>query len=631
MTPTSVPIALRAFAVPIEDKSPRRRTRHELTAIEPFAWPPVLVLDTETTTDATQELLFGSYGLYTWQPTGQLACVEEGLFYADDLAQRDPAAFAVLKRYRRTHRASVAAGGQPKLQFFTRHAFIDQLLKAATEANALVVGFNLPFDLTRLAVHAGAARHPVFYGGFSLELGQWIHDGVAQPHAYRPRVLLKTIDSKRALMGLSGIKGAGPKKKHPGWPFLDLRTLAFALTGRAMSLKSAGEYFAASIRKVDSPEHGMITPEYVDYCRQDVRATASLLECLRREFDRHPIPLAPTAAFSPASLGKGYLAAAGIQAPMQQFAALPPTVHGIAMTAYYGGRAEARIRNAPAPIRLVDFLSMYTTVNALMGMWELLTAQSITVEDATKEVRALVEHVTAEAVLDPSFWPALRCFVLVEPDDDILPLRAWYDPAQGTPGIGVNHVTAEGALWWAGPDVVGSALLTGRAPRIRHAIRLVPHGRQDTLRPVALRGEILIDPRTEDLFRRVIEARARVKQDQGRSPEEREALQKALKILANSTGYGIFAELNPQDLPKDARPEVRVYGLGAPFTTRTGAPEALGEYCFPPFATLTTAAARLRAAADGLVCGPCRESTRAGGLLASARRHSCAGPRFDAR
>ena len=106
MTPTSVPIALRAFAVPVEAKSRRRRTRHELTTIEPFAWPPILVLDTETTTDATQELLFGSYGFYVWQPTGQLACLEEGLFSADCLTPRDPAAFAVLKQHRRTHPAT---------------------------------------------------------------------------------------------------------------------------------------------------------------------------------------------------------------------------------------------------------------------------------------------------------------------------------------------------------------------------------------------------------------------------------------------------------------------------------------------------------------------------------------------
>src|SRR2546422_3135643 len=39
--------------------------------------------------------------------------------------------------------------------------------------------------------------------------------------------------------------------------------------------------------------------------------------------------------------------------------------------------------------------------------------------------------------------------------------------------------------------------------------------------------------------------------------------------------------------------EVLVFGGAAPFPSRTLAPEDPGEYCFPPFAALTTAAARL--------------------------------------
>lgn len=594
MKPTHVTAALRALALPADAKERRALARHTALPIEPFQWPPVFVFDTETTTDATQRLTFGVYRYYRWSSDRTLECVEEGLFYADELKRVYPRGLAVLKRYTKRRQAEVIPGVPPRLRFFSRREFVDRMLTAVLERDALLVGFNLPFDLTRLAIRAGAARHPLFYGGFSLELGQWIDSrtGEARSHSYRPRIRLKTIDSKRAFMGLSGIKGAGPKRLYTGWPFLDLRTLAFALTGQAMSLESAGRYFGAAQVKRHVTQHGRISAKYIDYCRQDVGATAALLEQLRAEFDRHPITLAPTAAFSPASVGKAYLAAMGVCPPSPQFA-LPKELIGHAMTSYYGGRAEVRIRRQAVPVVYCDFVSMYPTVNALMGLWELLTAERLKVEEATADVRALLADVTPERVFNPSLWLSLRFLALVEPHDDILPFRARYDEALQTFGIGVNRVTGKGGMWYAGPDLVASTLLKGRPPRILKAIRLVPEGKQTTLRSVHLRGSVPVDPSKEDFFRRVIEARMEVRGDEEMPALERDRLQQALKILANSSGYGIFAELNRQDVPVKERPLVRVFGIGEPFTTKTAAPETLGEYCFPPFATLTTAAARL--------------------------------------
>ena len=45
----------------------------------------VLLLDTETTTDAKQNLNFGVYQFCEAGPDGDFACLEEGLFHADDL------------------------------------------------------------------------------------------------------------------------------------------------------------------------------------------------------------------------------------------------------------------------------------------------------------------------------------------------------------------------------------------------------------------------------------------------------------------------------------------------------------------------------------------------------------------
>jgi hypothetical protein len=60
---------------------------------------------------------------------------------------------------------------------------------------------------------------------------------------------------------------------------------------------------------------------------------------------------------------------AGIVPPLERQPDFPPAVLGYAMAAYYGGRAECRVRRTPMPVVYVDYVSMYATVNALMGLW----------------------------------------------------------------------------------------------------------------------------------------------------------------------------------------------------------------------------------------------------------------------
>jgi hypothetical protein len=62
-------------------------------------------------------------------------------------------------------------------------------------------------------------------------------------------------------------------------------------------------------------------------------------------------------------------------------------------------------------------------------------------------------------------------------------------------------------------------------------------------------------------------------------------------VLANSGSYGILAEMNRQE--HDGKQPMTIYGAGEePFAAR-GIPEEPGHYCFPPFAAIITAAARL--------------------------------------
>jgi hypothetical protein len=253
--------------------------------------------------------------------------MEEGLLYADDLPKRDPAGFAILEEYTRSHRADVARDAVPTLHLRSRREFNKRVLfRAAYKARGLVVGFNLPFDLARIASGWGKAEGS-FSGGFSLVLWErQDKNGVWQPNPYRPRVCIKQLDSKRALIGFTrrsepdrydlipegSIDGQPDGKYAFSGYFLDLHTLAFALTNENYSLERACAAFGVAHGKGSVERHGVITPEYIAYNRRDVLATADLLEQLRAEYDRHPIGLHPTKAFSPASIAKAYLRAMGI-------------------------------------------------------------------------------------------------------------------------------------------------------------------------------------------------------------------------------------------------------------------------------------------------------------------------------
>jgi len=109
---------------------------------------------------------------------------------------------------------------------------------------------------------------------------------------------------------------------------------------------------------------GLITEDEIFYGRNDVLATLGLLNALKQEYELHPITLPPDRAYSAASIGKGYLRDMGIAEPVQKFKVIPPKIHGIAMAAYYGGRAECRNRRWPMPVVPVDVTSEYPSVDA---------------------------------------------------------------------------------------------------------------------------------------------------------------------------------------------------------------------------------------------------------------------------
>jgi len=303
--------------------------------------------------------------------------------------------------------------------------------------------------------------------------------------------------------------------------------------------------------------------------------------------------LQATRAYSPAAIGKAYLRLMRVTPILQRQPDFPADILGAAMSSFYGGRAECRIRRLSVPVVYVDFLSMYPTVNCLFQNWSLLTAQLIAVADATAEVQALVQNITLVDCFRPEIWPQLRGLAWLQPDGDVLPVRASYAGKGIGYEIGINPVTADHILCYTLPDLVASKLICGRVPHIQRAVRFEPVGQLRSLRPVRLRGEIEVDPRRQDFFRAVIEERKRVVGDMELAPSDRKRLDGFLKVLGSSTSFGIFGEMVRQELPMGRKEKVAGFGLDEPFQCAVNAPERPGEYCFPPLAAMITGGARL--------------------------------------
>ena len=304
-----LPIGVRVFPAPADADGSARSKK---------AWQQpegMLVIHTEARSDAAQKLLIGSYRLVV---AGQT--LEEGLFYDNPLKPDRQ----TLRKYAARHFAET--NGEKK-RLLTRVEFLTVFFALAYKARCLIVGSNLPFHLSRLAFDSAPARD-FFAGGFSL--GLWTYrdkKGRECRDGFRPRICIKYIDNKLAFIGFTGRYSPDPEDLIPegsatGEPqvgyifpghFLDLRTLAFALTDEVYSLEGACKAFGVEYKGAPALSRSFITEEYIDATRRTVSASSELAQKLLDELAKHPIALPPTLAFSPASLGKAYLRAMGIE------------------------------------------------------------------------------------------------------------------------------------------------------------------------------------------------------------------------------------------------------------------------------------------------------------------------------
>ncbi len=571
--PDHLPIALRSYAV-----APKARKFKQ--GIGASDW--TLTFDCETRTDAGQALRFGAFQLRKGD-----AVKFAGLFY--DPQELSAEELETLRAYAKRH----------KLMVVTRDEFADDwLFLRAYQLRARIVGFNLPFDISRLAIDHGIARGAM-YGGFTFNMSRqkiWPHIRVKHlsrraaiidfAAAYRPR------DSR-------GERNRGIANPVRRGYFVDVSTLAHALLSRGFTLGELSQFLEVQNRKLDFDEFdGPLSDAMLRYAVRDVQATWECYDALMIKLEALGLPdLQPEQIYSEASLGKGYLRAMGIAPWREVQPDFPDHLMGALMSSYYGGRSEVRIRREARQVILCDFLSMYPTVCTLMGLWRFVTASGMTWRDATAETQSLLAGVTLEDLQSPAFWQRLPVLVKVLPDADIFPVRAAYQGEQ-LATIAANYLTCETPLWFTLADCIAAKLLTGKAAKVLEAVAFDPGPMQSDLRPVNISGksEYRVDPVETDFFKRVIELRketqVRMNASSGAEKAVLNGAQHNLKICGNSTSYGIWLQMNVAK--RSERFMATVIGHdGRAFERETNKAEKPGEYFHPLLGSLITGAARL--------------------------------------
>src|SRR3984885_1877862 len=252
-------IALRAY-VRKAPKKPKKGSKPPRTTLPgavnwrdlaPRATPSdwVLVFDCETRTSPDQRLRFGGYQL---RYKGEVW--ERGAFHEPDVLSEDE--LAILRQFIAEEDSN--SDGE-RICLRTRAEFVDEVFYQSGQAvGAQIVGFNLPFDLSRLAIRYSSARRSM-KGGFSLTLSEdW------------PPVAVKHLSQRAALIRFTGDRPAadttaeeepdddsdaeipdeteqkvGPDRGY----FVDVKTLAAALTSKSHSLASLSD-----LLKVPTPK-----------------------------------------------------------------------------------------------------------------------------------------------------------------------------------------------------------------------------------------------------------------------------------------------------------------------------------------------------------------------------------------
>jgi hypothetical protein len=364
-----LPMVLRTYVEPKGRKAAKKARPRETPALPPSDWK--LIWDSETTTDPSQHRRVLAYQL---RQRGQHR--ETGLAYEPDSLTDDEMVLVKAHATARGYRCMT-------VDDFSRDVFI----RYVYGLGALNVLFNQEFDVTRLANALPGTARGSFAGGFTFSVGGNL-GGLSGGRTFsakydlhlRTKHLNRTMSfidfallrRQRAPRSLRkrGIVPAG-RRGH----FVDVATLARALTGSGHSLRSLAKYLGTPAQKTEADLGGPVTEQLLDYAVNDVEVTWECFCELEKLFDDTGLTkTAITEVYSEASLGKATLKELGVRPWSEVRSEVDPHSLARLMSTYYGGRSEVAIRRQMVPVMLLDATSMYPTVAVLMGTWKYVIA-----------------------------------------------------------------------------------------------------------------------------------------------------------------------------------------------------------------------------------------------------------------
>jgi len=288
-----LPIAVRGIAIPVNS-----RPDYEEAKPRPLPSDWVFVFDTETDTvthGAAQPLVVASYQVFQGEKLRL-----QGFAY--DPLTIMPEEMATLCVFSRKNRLRDPIDADDFRKLFYRFAY---------DFRGTVTGFNLAFDLARLAHNHGTAQGR-FSGGFTLH---------THPAPWYPPICVKKLNAAAHKFEFTSALRKRSKAKrndrHEGpWrgAFVDLKAAGDALLGGRYTLESLAKTLGLKVGKLERPDFSRPFDEkFFKYAFRDVEVTAGCYFALLQRFNGLGLPRNLDKIFSEASLAKAELLRMGIR------------------------------------------------------------------------------------------------------------------------------------------------------------------------------------------------------------------------------------------------------------------------------------------------------------------------------
>lgn len=554
-----------------------------------ISYNELLVVDTETTADIYQNLLFGGFLLVNEKK----GIKQYGLFHEDNLEALDPHGFNELKSYSEKYNIPLISRTVFLEKYFFKKCFFERIP---------YVGMNNGFDFSRLATccpnledtkpkESLRLRYEFEKENFEISVKRF---GLAEKFSFSKR---ERLEAKRSKSGEVAYKWKSKNVRYNRGIFLDvghLYSVFYASGTEKFTLEEITKKLGIEKIKEKFEKHGIITEKYIEYNLGDVESTYQAfreIEKYKNDIGLKQLPLED--CYSGASIGKHIYKELGIL----PFREINPDVEdeefGLQMGALYAGRVEAAYRHIPVKCEVLDFTSMYPSVVVLTDLWRYMISSGYEKVEATEDIKNFIDHVTMEDFQKSETWKNLIGIVKIRPNGDFLPTRTGYDESSGDKTVAIQKVFSDLTLPYHLMDVIASKIITGKTPEIVEGYRYYPKEPQETLRPTNVLG-FEIDPLKENLYKFLVEKRAELKTIakplEENDPEKENLLAKAqaLKIISNGTSYGIYIEENTEKKESWFSVNTGGYEYGS-----HGRTENEGPHFYPLIGVSITAGSRL--------------------------------------